>query len=130
LKKLIPLISYGNNNFGRGIFDALELICKDVIPINASITVLREKRPSAVEELEFAINKNNKFPADFTVRNFVYKVKEWLKSISGSFDDENCPPFVLTIDNLIRLLATKLRLMCDIPVVFIGETGSRYNYIN
>ena len=90
LKKLIPSISYGNNNFGRGIFDALELICENMIPITAPITVLREKRPSAVEELEFAINKNNKFPADFTVRNFVYKVKEWLKSISGSFEDENC----------------------------------------
>ena len=30
---------------------------------------------------------------------------------------------MLTADSLVRLLAIKMRLACDVPVVFVGETG-------
>ena len=31
--------------------------------------------------------------------------------------------YVLTVDNLIKMLAIQTRFRCDIPVVIIGETG-------
>ena len=31
--------------------------------------------------------------------------------------------YVLTVDNLIKILAIQMRFRCDIPVVIMGETG-------
>jgi midasin (ATPase involved in ribosome maturation) len=49
-----------------------------------------------------------------------------MDSIGGcasAADDQSSAPFVLTVDSLVRLLAIKTRLMSDVPVVFMGETG-------
>lgn len=60
---------------------------------------------------------------DNLVGDFSQRARDWFQSICGSYTTSS-PPFVLTVDNLVRLLAIKIRLACKIPVVFVGETGS------
>eukprot|EP01038_Epipyxis_sp_PR26KG_P004257 gene4257-6036_t len=57
-----------------------------------------------------------------TISSFETEAKKWLLSIKGSHRGTSVP-FILTLDNLVRLLAIKLRFACRIPVVFVGETG-------
>ena len=38
------------------------------------------------------------------------------------FDDPD-ETYVLTVDNLIKILAIQMRFRCGIPVVIMGETG-------
>ena len=68
--------------------------------------------------------------------NFADDYRTWKKSamieklcmVMGiDFDPENVydpdETYVLTVDNLIKILAIQMRFRCGIPVVIMGETG-------
>jgi hypothetical protein len=80
-----------------------------------------EYHESAVQQLRHYAGWDGLQDAD-TFAFFQLAAKQWLLSLTGSYDGEQAP-FVLTRDNLIRLLTIKLRLICRVPVVFVGETG-------
>ena len=64
--------------------------------------------------------------------NFSDDYRKWEKSTMiqklsmvmglGSVDDPD-KTYVLTVDNLIKMLAIQMRFRCGIPVVIMGETG-------
>ena len=46
-----------------------------------------------------------------------------VKVMGVSFDRDPDETYVLTVDNLIKMLAIQMRFRCGIPVVIMGETG-------
>jgi hypothetical protein len=88
---------------------------------NAPITLLYEDHSTALEQLR-SITGYSKLDDSKTISHFKRAAEGWFKSIAGSYTSKRAP-FVLTSDNLVRILAMKLRLACKIPVIFMGETG-------
>jgi hypothetical protein len=131
LRQLLAMIGE-EDNFGFHIFEALKDIASGRNPNYAATAPITEIPNSALRRLRsISIQpKENEQPkiaaeelADTKeVQHFLDYAGAWLGSICGSYSDPS-PPFILTVDNLCRLLAVKLRLMCKIPVVFMGETG-------
>jgi hypothetical protein len=121
LRKLLPIVN-SKPNFGLLIFSALDYLRRDpTIAPNTPITLLYDDHFSALEQLR-SITGYSELDDTKTISNFKGAAQRWFESITGSYSSEQAP-FVLTIDNLVRILAMKLRLACKIPVVFMGETG-------
>jgi hypothetical protein len=131
LRTLLPIVN-AKPNFGLLIFSALDYLRRDrTITPNAPISLLQEHYPTALDQLR-SITGHNQLDDSKTVSDFKRAAQNWFESITGSYAAERAP-FVLTIDNLIRILAMKLRLACKIPVVFMGETGCgkvRFHFIS
>lgn len=120
LRVLLPIVN-AKPNFGLLIFTALDMLrCNSIAP-NAPITLLYENHRTALEQLR-SITGLSRLDDSKTVSDFKREAQLWFESITGSYSSDSAP-FVLTVDNLIRILAMKLRLACHIPVVFMGETG-------
>jgi hypothetical protein len=129
LKILLPMISEVPN-FGLLIFRALqdEELCR-----NPSTTILsmmnrvdgdspgKLEHGTAVTELR-RLTGSPKLRDEDTFQHFQEAARKWFLGMTGSYSGERAP-FVLTKDNLIRLLTIKMRLICRVPVVFVGETG-------
>lgn len=125
LRRLLPMIG-DKSEFGIPIFRALEYLHESNRPpdydFENPITLLYDKHGSALSELREVVGYEE-LSDDLTIGDFVRQAKKWFESITGSYLDADAVPFILTVDNLIRLLAIKLRLCCEVPVVFVGETG-------
>lgn len=129
LKVLLPMISEVPN-YGRLIFRALQDPILLAAP-NTSIASMmhredtdppnREYHESAVEELRMHMGAEG-LSNHHTFAHFQEVARQWFLRMTGSYCGQKAP-FVLTKDNLIRLLTIKMRLTCRVPVVFVGETG-------
>jgi hypothetical protein len=128
LRKLLAMIG-DFDNFGWHIFETLKM-CHDGqnpdLSVDAPILNIRESALQSLRAVSIQDDSAEIDPKclddDRTVGDFIQHARSWFRSICGSCRDPS-PPFVLTVDNLCRLLAIKLRLVCKIPVVFMGETG-------
>jgi hypothetical protein len=128
LRRLLTMIGEVDN-FGWHIFEALKLCTDGEHPefsIDAPITNIQTSALKALRmisvQTEMTSAAGDTLNDSKTVGDFIERARVWFSSICGSYNDPS-PPFVLTSDNLCRLLAMKLRLACKIPVVFMGETG-------
>jgi hypothetical protein len=128
LRRLLAMIGEVDN-FGWHIFEALKLCTDGKHPEFSIDSPITNIKASALEALrmisvqtEMTSAAGDTLSDSKTVGDFIDRARVWFSSICGSYNDSS-PPFVLTSDNLCRLLAIKLRLVCKIPVVFMGETG-------
>ena len=134
LRRLLSMIG-DEENFAVLIFEQLRVLKSSTCPANLSpdqpITnlssgALRQLRKIVIQHSSHGnneINDDDFLGDDKSVGDFSNRARDWFQSIVGSYTSSS-PPFVLTVDNLVRLLAIKIRLACKIPVVFVGETGS------
>jgi hypothetical protein len=122
LRALLPILNV-KPNYGHHIFAALDFLHSDItIAPDTPITILGELYPTALDQLRSMTGSAELGTS--TVSEFKQAAENWIESMMGSNDAEaEQSPFVLTIDNLIRLLAMKLRISCRTPVFFMGETG-------
>lgn len=138
IRRLVLMLGH-HNNFGFRIFEALKTLHdttnrpqelspdKSIINMTGLLASAREELQSIIIQHDITGCKlteqdRNPLPDESYISDFIDRARDWFRSITGSYTG-NSPPFVLTVDNLIRLLAIKIRLACKIPVVFMGETG-------
>jgi hypothetical protein len=95
-------------NFGILIFKALDYLRRNAndIALDAPITVLEERHSTALKQLR-SITGFSKLNNQKTVSDFTREAQHWFESITGSYSAPT-GPFVLTIDNLVRILAIGL----------------------
>ena len=102
------------------LFQGIAAAKKDIYPGTCSLKELVQKE-DRVERAVCFLQENG---VDVTLltdcTTFLIASQNYLRRIFG---DKDNPPYCLTADNILRLIAVQIRLNTRIPVCIMGETG-------
>ena len=100
------------------------------LPVLHGIEAIRKftgttKLENVIKEASQAINflesVGHTVNREMTCTEFITKCASYLNSLFGQSSEK--PPYTLTADNILRIMAVQLRLFAGIPVCIMGETG-------
>lgn len=113
-----PIVAFKMNRYG-------EALAVDILSLNPQFVDRHIHGPlkHSLEENSFDFNKD----WDRVTNEEGVSI---LRQIEGLDDDFRGglhalePGYVMTVDNILKMLSIQLRLRCNLPVVIMGETGS------